>query len=93
LLAGVLRRTGDVSRAGGLLEKLGPGHVKRAHGLALFHLVCGDIDQAADSVEKAIEQRDPDIMILLNVAVSRGLRSSPRWPALARLMNLPEAAC
>jgi serine/threonine-protein kinase len=92
LLAAVLRRTGDVSRAEGLLEKLGPGHVKRAHALALFYLVCEDIENAADSVERAIEERDPDVMILLHVAVSRRLRSSPRWPALARLMNLPETA-
>jgi TolB-like protein len=90
LLSGVLRRTGEVRRAEALLDKLGPGHVKYAHARALFYLVCGDIVNAADSVEKSIEQRDPDIMVLLNVAVSRPLRFSPRWPALARLMNLPE---
>ena len=90
LLAGVLHRTGEVRRAEALLEKIGPGHVKSAHARALFYLVCGDIDNAADSVEKSIEERDPDIMVLLNVAVSRPLRSSLRWPALARLMNLPE---
>ena len=90
LLAGVLRRTGEVRRADALLEKIGPGHIKSAHARALFYLVCGDIDNAADSVEKSIKERDPDIMVLLNVAVSRPLRSSLRWPALARLMNLPE---
>jgi len=90
LLAGVLRRTGEVRRAETLLEQIGPGHIKSAHARAIFYLVCGDIDNAADSVEKSIEERDPDIMVLLNVAVSRPLRSSPRWPALARLMNLPE---
>ena len=90
LLAGLLWRTGDVSRAEGLLEKLGAGHVKYAHARALFYPVCGDLDHAADSVEKSIEQRDPDITVLVNVAVSRPLRSSRRWPALARLMNLPE---
>jgi TolB-like protein/Flp pilus assembly protein TadD len=90
LLAGVLHRTGEVRLAEALLEKIGPGHVKSAHARALFYLVCGDIDRAADSVEKSIEERDPDIMVLLNVAVSRPLRSSLRWPALARLMNLPE---
>ena len=90
LLAGVLRRTSEARRAEGLLKQLGRGHVKYAHAHALFCLVCGDIDNAADSVEKSIEERDPDIMVLLNVAVSRPLRSSLRWPALARLMNLPE---
>lgn len=85
-LAGVVRRTGDVSRAEGLLEKLDPGHV---FFFALFYLLSGDIDNAADSVEKAIEQRNPNIVLVLNLAISRPLRASPRWPALARLMNLP----
>lgn len=93
LLAGVLRRTGDVSRAEGLLEKLGPGDRYGAPlGLALFYCVCGDVDKAADSVEKAIEQRNPNLVIFLNLAVARPIRSSPRWPALAKLMNLPETA-
>lgn len=95
LLAGVLRRTGDVSRAEGLLEKLRAGHGHAAWyavDLALFYLLRGDVDKAADSIEKAIEQRNPDLMIFLNLAVSRPLRSSTRWPALAKLINLPEAA-
>jgi serine/threonine-protein kinase len=92
LLAGVLRRTGEVHRAEALLEQIGPGHIKSAHARALFFLVCGDFDSAADAVEKSIDDRDPDIMVLLNIAVSRPLRSSLRWPALAQLMNLTEKA-
>lgn len=88
-LAGVLQRTGDMSRAEGLLEKLDPRHV---FFFAVFYLLSGDIDNAADSVEKAIEQRNPNIVLVLNLAISRPLRASPRWPALARLMNLVETA-
>ena len=77
----------------GLLQKLGPRDAYGTpNGLALFYVVCGDIDNAADSVAKAIEQGDPDMMVIPNLAVFRGLRSSPRWPALAKLMNLPETA-
>lgn len=36
---------------------------------------------------KALEQRDA----LLVLTVQR-LRSSPHWPALAKMMNLPEGA-
>jgi len=51
-------------------------------------LICGDIEPAADSVAQSIDQRDPDVMVLLNVAIARPLRSSLRWPALARQLNL-----
>jgi serine/threonine-protein kinase len=88
LRAGVLRRTGAECRAVGLLEAIGPGHVKYAHAHALFCLVCGDIEPAANSVAQSIDQRDPDVMVLLNVAIARPLRSSLRWPALARQLNL-----
>ena len=50
-----------------------------------FHLLCGEIDQAADWFEKAIEQRDPAMPTL-----GYRFRSSPRWPALAKMMNLPQ---
>jgi hypothetical protein len=66
--------------------------VPRATFLALFYCVSGDVDNAGVAVEKAIEQRDPDVMVFMNLAVSRALRSGPRWPAIARLMNLPESA-
>ena len=58
--------------------------------LAVFHALCGDADQAADWFEKAIEQRDPAVVGYLRTPLMRILRSSPRWPALAKQMNLPE---
>jgi serine/threonine-protein kinase len=93
LLAGILVRSGDRDRAQGLLDKLGSGEAYgAAHGLAIFHLLCSDIDRAADWVQKAIEERDPSILLSLRLRDAQPLRSSRHWPKLARLMNLPPEA-
>jgi len=90
-LAGVLARTGDVSRAQAVLSKLGSGEAPGVPiALAVYHLLCGEIDQAANWVEKAIEQREPGILFLLRQPLAQTLRSSQRWPALAKMMNLAE---
>jgi TolB-like protein/Tfp pilus assembly protein PilF/predicted Ser/Thr protein kinase len=91
LLAGLLVRTGDTGRAEGLLRKLRPGQAFGApYGFACFHLICGEIDAAADWIEKAIGQRHLMAIYLLRSPLCKDLRSSPRWPALMRKMNLPE---
>jgi serine/threonine-protein kinase len=89
VLAGVLRRIGEVRRAEELLQKLMPGETYGApFGLFFFHFLCGEMDKAVDWLEKAIEQRHP----LAATHASTWLRSTSRWPELARLMNLPEEA-
>jgi eukaryotic-like serine/threonine-protein kinase len=91
-LAGLLARMGHTSRAEGLLQKLRPGQAFGApYGFACFHLTCGEIDAAADWIEKAIGQRHLMAISLLRSPLCKDLRSSPRWPALLRMMNLPEA--
>jgi serine/threonine-protein kinase len=93
LLAGILVRSGDRDRAQGLLDKLGSGEAYgAAHGLTIFHLLCSDIDRAADWVEKAIEERDPSVLHSLRAPYAQPLRSSRHWPKLAKLMNLPPEA-
>jgi serine/threonine-protein kinase len=90
ILAGVLKRMGEVNRAEELIHKLMPGETYGAPlGLVYSYLVCGDMDRAADWLEKAIEQRDPNAAF---VSMFFNFRSTSRWPALARLMNLPEEA-
>jgi hypothetical protein len=59
-------------------------------GLAIFHACCDEIDLAADWLEKAIEERYPGIVLWLQSTMAEPLRSSPRWPKLAKMMNLPE---
>jgi len=91
--AGVLMQSGDRDGAQELVEKLRAesGQVYGAPmALAVFHALCGEADAAADWFEKAIEQRDPAVVGYLRTPLMRILRSSPRWPALAKQMNLPE---
>jgi serine/threonine-protein kinase len=89
ILAGILRRMGEVDRAEELIQKLMPGAAYGApSGLTFFYLVCGEIDKAVDWLGKAIEQRDPTAAAY----ASMFFRSTSRWPKLARLMNLPEEA-
>jgi tetratricopeptide (TPR) repeat protein len=91
LLAGVLQRSGNKNRAEELLQKLGDGQAHGAPGgLVVYHLVCSEIEKAAEWAEKAIEQRDPRIAIFYRFFM-KAWRSSPRWPALAKRMNLAEA--
>jgi TolB-like protein/predicted Ser/Thr protein kinase len=89
ILAGVLKRMGEVSRAEELIQKLmSSENYDVPIGLSLFYLVCGEIDRAAEWWEKVIEQRNPNAPHFGSVL----FRSTSRWPALARLMNLPEEA-
>ena len=90
--AGLLVRTGEPDRGREIVRALGGGEAYGASmGLAIFHTCCGQIDLAADSFEKAIEERDPLAPTLLQSAIGEPLRASARWPKLAALMNLPAA--
>jgi TolB-like protein/Tfp pilus assembly protein PilF len=88
-LAGVLKRIGEVSRADELIQKLMPGETYGAStSLFFFHLLCEEMDRAAEWLKKAIEQRYPIAVI----HASMFFRSTPQWSALAKLMNLPDEA-
>jgi TolB-like protein len=88
-LAGLLRLRGDTRRAEETLGKLAGQSAGSPIGFVIFHLLCSEPDKAADWAEKAIEQRDPRIATTLRL-FPRIWRSSPRWPALARQMNLSD---
>jgi tetratricopeptide (TPR) repeat protein len=92
LMAAACARTGDAARADALQAKLQPGDAYGAPvALATFYLVCGDMDQVAHWTVRAIEQRHPAVMFLIQ-SHAPALRAHPRWPALARMMNLAETA-
>ncbi len=95
LFAAVLIQSGENGRAEALVEKLrtesGDGY-GTPMALAVFYTICGDVDMAADWFEKAIEQRDPSVVGYLRTPLMKQLQSSPRWPALAKQMNLPGLA-
>jgi eukaryotic-like serine/threonine-protein kinase len=93
LLAGLLRITGgDSERVAALLRRLDGRVYGTPIALAIFHLICGDLDQAADWVAKSAEERYVGTLFFINgTRLGDALRTSERWPALAKMMNLPEA--
>ncbi|HEV2199882.1 MAG TPA: protein kinase [Bryobacteraceae bacterium] len=90
-LAGMLMRTGDAGRAQELLHGIetSPAY-KQPMGLVYFHLCCSEPEKAADWLERAIEVGGFTAVVLLRLPIFDVLRVSPRWPALAKMMNLPE---
>jgi hypothetical protein len=83
---------GEPHRGHEIVKALGAGEVFGAsRGLAHFYSLCGDLDAAADWSVKAIEERDPSILVFLQTKSGETLRASPRWPELAALMKLPAA--
>lgn len=88
LLAGSLHRAGATDRAERLMATLTGGEAYGAPvELMVFNLLQSRLDEAAVSAEKAIEQRDGYLLVLLSTLVGTALRSSPYWPRLARLLN------
>jgi hypothetical protein len=93
VLAALLRRNGEGAESQSLANALGSGEtLGDACAHALFHLLCGEVDQGADWAEKAIEQRDLSMMYYLRFVVCKGLRAGPRWPKIAKMVNLPIGA-
>jgi TolB-like protein/Tfp pilus assembly protein PilF len=89
LLAGISLRTGAASRSTEVLRTLeASGSPGTPIGMAVFHLVSGDLDRAAEWFGKAIAQRHPRAMLVLSGAPRRLLESSAGWPSLARQLNL-----
>ena len=92
VLAGLLRRNGDEAESDSIAKEMGSGEaLEDARARALYHLLCGDIEQGADWAEKAIEDRDGSMMYYLRFVVAKGLRASHRWPKIAKMINLPQA--
>jgi TolB-like protein/Flp pilus assembly protein TadD len=92
VLAALLRRNGDDAESQSLAKTLGSGEAlgdARAH--ALFHFLCGEVDEGANWAERAINEHDLSMMIYLRFVVCKGLRVSHRWPKIARMVNLPQS--
>jgi TolB-like protein/predicted Ser/Thr protein kinase len=88
-LAGLLTQSGEKEWAGKLIATM-RGMVPAA--MIMYHLVCSEIDSAIDWYERDIELRQPGAAILACSSLLKPLRASPRWPKLARMMNLPGTA-
>jgi serine/threonine-protein kinase len=90
LLAGLLAASGEEERAGNLIATMQGGMIQ--FGMVVYYSTCSEIDAAIDWYERAIEQRHPYAAQFACAAFFKPLRSNPRWPKLARMMNLPETA-
>lgn len=85
VLAAALRRSGDSIRAEEVLQPLRdvPQAYGAPRGLAFFHLFFGEFGQAAQWLERSIEQRDPYASIWF--AFFPAFRSSEHSPKLAKM--------
>jgi len=59
--------------------------------MVVYHTLCSEFDAAADCYKKAIEQCDVFGVLIVCAGLLKPLCESPRWPELAKMMNLPEA--
>ncbi len=84
LLAGILALKCEKERAEELIATV-KGVVPTS--VMMYHLVCSDIDAAIDWYQRDIELHRPTAPAPL-----KPLRASPRWPKLAKMMNLPGTA-
>jgi tetratricopeptide (TPR) repeat protein len=92
LLAGLLKRTGDIQRAKELLQRLQPADAfSIPRGLAIYHWVLREFDAEADWLEEAIDQHDPYGALFLRLWYGRELRYTPRWAGLMRKLNLQDS--
>lgn len=85
-LAALRARAGDQKGVEVLLKTLGTGEAYGAStGLAIFHAMTGNTEQAAEWTARGIAQRFPQLFYV----VAPLLKPHRQWSALARLMNLP----
>ena len=90
MLAAALVRVGERDRAEALIAQMGDRPVP-LWGRVAYHLLCSQIDAAADWYEKAIRERDPFAVVFAAIPYGNHLRESRHWPKLAKMMNLPFA--
>jgi serine/threonine-protein kinase len=87
-LAGILDCLGERDRAAELLSKMPENG---SSGRVAYHLLCSEVDACAEWYEKDIALRQPMAALRASSGFLEPLRNSPRWHALARMMNFPHA--
>jgi serine/threonine protein kinase/tetratricopeptide (TPR) repeat protein len=87
----VLAMTGRRDAARGILVELEAMAAKTpsaAGPLTVVNSALGNLDEAFRWADRAIDQRDQQVIGLKNTPMFESLRSDPRYPALLRRMNL-----
>jgi TolB-like protein/Tfp pilus assembly protein PilF len=89
-LAALLVRIGEKDRADTLLREMGASPTP-IWGRTWYHLLCSELEAAAEWYERMIEAREVFAPVYANSLYTEELRASPYWARLARMMNLPES--
>jgi len=89
-LAGLLVRLGEKERADALLREMGASPAP-IWGRVWYHLLCSELEAAAEWYEKMIDAREVFAPVYANSLYTKELRGSPYWSRLARMMNLAES--
>jgi hypothetical protein len=85
LFAGILVHTGESGRAERVLEKLRSEQPHGAPiGVLVFHLICSEVDKAAEWAETVIDNRDFRPMAENSPSRRRQIVFAMDWPARAR---------
>jgi tetratricopeptide (TPR) repeat protein len=87
LLAALLVEIGEKERAEKLISTV---RETAPFSMVFYHLMRSEIDAAIDWYERAIERREPIAALNASAGFLKPLRAGPRWPKLAKMMNLPE---
>jgi tetratricopeptide (TPR) repeat protein len=89
LLGAAVWMAGDRTRAAGLLAEM--QRPTPSWGRVWYHLYTGELEEAANWYERVIDERDPFALVYAAAPQLAPLRAHHRWPAIARLMNLPQS--
>jgi tetratricopeptide (TPR) repeat protein len=91
-LAALYRLVGSVDRSDEIMLELRrlPPHAIPI-GMAVFHSICSEADIAAEWLMRAIDLRDPYVLIYVFNPSTEVMRSSSLWPSLLQRMNLADA--
>ena len=87
LLAGLMRNAGETKQAEELLSRL-RSDFREPVGLAVCHLVCGEIDKAVEWFGTAVDQRFAVVISTVIRPFEPLLRQSSAWPGLLKKMKL-----
>ena len=80
----------DPARGAEMLAMLEQPRYGASIGRLTYYTMTGDVDRAADAAEEALAEQYPATLLYLRLPHAAPIRASARWPALARLMNLPD---
>jgi hypothetical protein len=72
----------------GELEAIAAKSYSAAGAIALINSLLGNLDETVHWAERAIAQRDPQVLGIKSTPAYANLRSDPRYPALLAKMNL-----